>query len=232
MTDTGKPKTRATSRKSGAAAEPTTWFCKNCGAINAVELQECEHCGFSANFDPEAKPAVDFDVISATLEEQAETRRRQLRFYLELVKNALLLILVVVFLMVGFRLMDNWPFQGIYEQDASALLDEVLTVQSHLELGVTKGEYDKLLVPLMVQKTKFKLKYGDSTERQRETYQELDKAAEYYEFARVAWDNQLTGNDAQTSADLNARSEGASDEVKRRWDEAKRSAILVAKSLR
>lgn len=232
MTDTGKPRTRATGKRAAAVENPTTWFCKNCGETNVLEATECLRCGFSSGFDPEVAPSVDFQALSATLEEQAELKRRQLRFIMDLVKNALLLILVIVCLVVGLRLVNNWPFHGAFDQDASELLDEVLAVQSHLDLGVTKGQYDELLVPLMVKNTKFKLKYGETPERQKEIYQQLNKAAEFYQLAREAWENQLTSADTPDGVNPNARSTTAADEVKRRWDEAKRSAILAAKNLR
>jgi hypothetical protein len=232
MAETGKPRTRAGAKRPAAGAVgPEEWFCKNCGATNPDAVQECAHCGFGKDFDPDVQPELDFTSITATLGEQAEQRRQQLRFYLELLKNALLLILVVVFLILGFRLMGNWPFRGAYDQDSYALLNEVLTAQSRIEMGVNKGQYDDLVVPLMVENTKFKMKYGESAERQKESYQKLVQAAEYYKLAREAWDNQLTGGDRQTKADPNARSEAASDEVLRCWESAKRNALLALKDM-
>jgi hypothetical protein len=232
MAEPGKPRTRAGAKKAADNADPTNWFCKNCGETNSLDASECLHCGFTKDFDPEARPSVDFSAISATLEQQAEQRRRQLQFILELVKNALLLILVTVFLILGFRLMSNWPFQGPYEQDSLALLDAVLAVQSRVELGVTKGQYDELLVQLMVENTKFKLKYGESVERQKESYQKLTQAAGFYELASGAWANQLTGADRQARADANARSEAVNEEVQRCWDNGKRNALLALQDLR
>lgn len=232
MADPGKPRTRTAARKAAENAELTSWFCKNCGATNSLDAGECSHCGFAKDFDPEVQPQVDFTAISATLEQQAEQRRRQLQFTLEIIKNSLLLIVVIVFLIVGFRLMSNWPFRGPYETDSLALLDAVLAVQSRVELGVTKGQYDELLVQLMVENTKFKLKYGESAERQKESYQKLTQAAGFYELASGAWSNQLTGSDRQARADLNARSESADEEVKRCWENGKRNALLALRDLR
>ncbi len=232
MAEPGKPRTRAGAKKAADNADLTSWFCKNCGETNSLDSGECLHCGFSKDFDPEVQPDVDFSAISATLEQQAEQRRKQLQFILELVKNSLLLILVVVFLMLGFRLMSNWPFKGAYEEDSMALLDAVLAVQSRVELGVTKGQYDELLVELIVEDTKFKLKYGESSERQKESYQKLTQAAGFYELASGAWSNQLTGTDRQARADANARSEAVNEEVKRCWDNGKRNALLALRDLR
>jgi hypothetical protein len=233
MAEAGKTRPRSAARRPTEPAEQATaWFCKNCGQTNALEAGECAYCGFGRDYNPDAPVAVDLSAVTATLARQSEQQREQMRFVLELVKNALLLILVAVFLVIGFRLLRNWPFVGEYERDANALLDRVLIVESYVELGATKAKYDEIVVPLMAESTKFELKYGESDKKLLPSYQKLVQSAEYYQIARDAWEQQLTGGDVQREASPQALSKDANSEVKNIWERALRNAKLAMAALR
>ena len=197
------------------------WMCKNCGQQNPESVTHCERCGYDRNYDPDAVPEIDIAAVTAGIAEQTQERERKLRFYLELAKNILVLALVILVLSLGVRLYSNWPFIGMFEQDADRLTTAVLTAQAQIEMGVTKGEYDKLLVPILVEIERFKGKYSESSHRQRTAYQKLVQAAEYYGLARDAWDNQLRTHGGYGRADPNALSSGADDSVQRYWTTAK-----------
>ena len=212
-------------------AEAKEWFCKNCGHINPPDALDCERCTFPRDYDPEAKAQVDFTAVQATIEQEEHKRRLRVSFYLELVKNALLLVLVVVFLIIGFRLMRNWPFEGAYDRDAGKLVDAVLTVKSNVDRGVTKAGYDNLVIPVMVEAEKFRIKYGESRERQRDSFQMLYQAAEYYGMAADAWQNQLT-TDNTMPANPGALSINANEQVKQLWEKAANNATRALEDLR
>lgn len=207
------------------------WFCKNCGYQNNPELSECFRCGFSKTYDPEAHVPVDMAYVKQAVEERSSELQQRLRFYYEIVKNVLLLVVAIYVLLICVRLYHTWPFQSSFERDANALADSVLLMQGHLELGMKKSTYDELLVDLKVKETTFKIKYGESAEREREAYQKLVQSAEYYYIARDAWDKQLK-DEGQGQIDLNALSGAASDDVKRYWDTAASNALLAVKDLR
>jgi hypothetical protein len=215
--------------QSAAPGEP--WACKNCGQQNAAGAQDCLRCGFAFNYDPEANPSVDFDAVQQALEERQIALRQRLLLYWEVLKGALLLVVLIYALLIGIRLYANWPFQSGYATDANNLADAVLTIQGNIDNGVSLKQYDELLVALSVQETKFKLKYGESAERQRESFQKLVQSAEYYRLAREAWIKQLSSADATGQVNYSALSTDAKDEVKRYWETASSNALLALRKL-
>lgn len=207
------------------------WFCKNCGSHNNPATSECVRCGFSNTYDPEAHVPVDMAYVQQAVAARSSELQMRLHFYYDIVKNVLLLVVAIYVLLICVRLYHTWPFQSSFERDANALSDSVLLMQGRLELGIKKSTYDELLVDLKVKETTFKLKYGESAEREREVYQKLVQSAEYYSIARDAWDKQLK-DEGQGRMDLNALSGVASDDVKRYWDTAASNALLAVKDLR
>jgi len=210
---------------------PAEWFCKNCGQHNADSAAECMFCGFDRGYDPEAAPKVDLTRVTDTLREVSEQQRKRVLFYAEVAKDVLLLVLIVVLLIVGTRLMRNWPFQGAYERDAERLLDTVLTVQSYVDLGVTKAKYDELIAAVTVESTKFSIKYGERAQRQLESYQKLYQAAEFYATAGDAWQKQLEESDPSHRGNPSALSGNANSQVQRLWENAKRNALIAIEQL-
>jgi hypothetical protein len=207
------------------------WFCKNCGYHNKPEASECLRCGFSSTYDPEAHVPVDMASVQQAVAARSSELQMRLRFYYEIVKNVLLLVVAIYVLLICVRLYHTWPFQSSFERDANALADSVLLMQGRLELGMKKSTYDELLVDLKVRETTFKLKFGESSERERDAYQKLVQSAEYYSIAREAWDKQLS-DEGQGHIDPNALSSVASDDVKRYWDTAASNALMAVKDLR
>jgi hypothetical protein len=216
---------------SQTADNTTPWFCKNCGNRNAPEASECVRCGFSSTYDPEAHVPVDMAYVHQAVAARSSELQLRLRFYYDIIKNVLLMVVAIYVLLICVRLYHTWPFQSSFERDANALADSVLLMQGRLELGMKKSTYDELLVDLKVKETTFKLKYGESAERERQAYQKLVQSAEYYSIAREAWDKQLL-DEGQGRLDSNALSSVASDDVKRYWDTAASNALLAVKDLR
>jgi hypothetical protein len=207
------------------------WFCKNCGQVNSPEALECARCTFARNYDPEATAQVDFTSVQATLEQEELKRRHRITFYLELVKNLLLLVLVAVFLIIGIRLMRDWPFEGPYARDARDLSVRVLEVRTNVDMGVTKARYDELVAEMRAEADRFKILYGESGYRQRVSFQKLYQAAEYYILADDAWQKQLTA-DSSMPANPASRSINANDQVKQLWDNASANASTALEDLR
>lgn len=206
------------------------WFCKNCGMQNKPADSECLRCGFTREYDPEAKLAVDMTAVQRVVDERSSEVQRRLRFYYEIVKNLLLLIVAVYVLLISIRLYSTWPFQSVFERDSEQLADVVLLMQGRLKAGLSKGQYDELLIELQVQNTKFKLKYGETVERERVVYQKLVQAAEYYAIADEAWDKQLI-DEGHGRVDPASRSENANDDVKRYWETAASNVMLAIEDL-
>lgn len=234
MADAGKadPQQPELSPEHSQAEPQPQWVCRNCGTINEPGVLHCDQCGFGRDYDPDTAPAVDFSEVQATLERDTKLKRQRLTLFLELAKAAMLLVIMVAVLSVALRLLGSWPFQGAFERDAETLANVVLSVQSYVDTGVTKGRYDELIVPLSVEKTRFRIKYGERPERQREAFQKLMQAAEYYEIARAAWEHELKTADALERANPNAVSTDASESVKKYWTTASSNALRALEDLR
>ena len=214
------------------AETATPWTCANCGLSNEAKLEHCTGCGFHRNYDPEAQPDVDFSTVKRQMDEEAQTRRRDLRFYLQIAATASQMLLLIAFIVMSVFVARNWPVQGSFAEDASALSDLVLTLQVRIEQGITKGEYDELLVPLTISKTKFSVRYGNEPERQRLAYQKLVQSAEYYEIARDSWEHMLISRSSFGRSDPAARSTDADETVTRYWDTAASNALMALDDLR
>lgn len=214
------------------AAETTAnhggdWFCKNCGQENAPDVGHCSRCGFAKDYDPDAAPEIDFSEMQETIQQQSEQRMSRLTLITRiatLVVNALLLIVVLA---IGFKMLASWPFTSQYEQNALELADAVLAMQASLDQGITKGQYDELLVNVSVQATKLSTLYGQRSERQLSSYQKLVQAAEYYEIAHDAWENQLIKENPGGRIPADAPSNEASEDVKKYWDTASSNILLA-----
>jgi hypothetical protein len=142
------------------------------------------------------------------------------------------LLTLVIIIVMSLFIWRNWPVQQVFEEEAGALADAVLTMKAALELGLTKAEYEERIIPLMAQKTKFKEKYGQRRERQRQAFQKLVQAAEYYELARGAWElEQATSNSIGRFRD-DVLSANVGENVRRYWNNAASNALLALEDLR
>jgi hypothetical protein len=212
--------------------ETPAWLCRNCGHLNPSDHLHCEKCGFHRDYDPELEPEIDFASMQEQIELQQETRRRNLGFYLQAGMAVVQLLTLALVLVMSIFIWRNWPFQQAFEAEAGALADAVLTMQAALEMGLTKGEYEERIIPLIAQKTKFKEKYGKRRERQRQAFQKLVQAAEYYELAREAWEHELAASNSLGRLADQALSINASENVRRYWNNAASNALLAIDDLR
>jgi hypothetical protein len=206
------------------------WVCRNCGTFNIDGTTHCSECGFARGYDPEEATGVTRGAVPAEVIETEDGGGR-LALYLRIVQLALLAGLLVLVGPLAWRLQQQWPFQSPYDRDAQELAKDLLTVQARIEIGITKGEYELLLAPVLGENARFKGMYGTRPERQRDSYQKLVQAAEYHGFAEKTWDAQLT--DAQTPLSLMplAKSDSADKAVKDYWDRANANATDALKDL-
>lgn len=225
--------TEDSSSVEGNEAEPAVaWVCANCGYANEADQDHCVNCGFHRDYDPEAAPAVDFSSVKRQLDAEAQVRRRDLAFYMQIAGTASQLILLAAFIVMSVFVARNWPVHDRFDTEAGELADQVLTLQVRVEQGITKGDYDDLLVPLKVAKNKFTVTYGNQPERLRQAYQKLVQAAEYYEIARDSWEHALISNGSFGRADPNALSTDADEDVTRYWTTAASNALMALEDLR
>lgn len=214
------------------AAPEAAWVCGNCGSANEAGLEHCAGCGFHRDYDPESVPAVDFSSVKRRLDEDAESRRRDQRFYLQIAGTTSQVLVLVLFIVMSVFVARNWPARGDFDEDAGALADQVLTLQIRIEQGITKAQYDQLLVPLSVAKRKFTVAYEGRPERQRQAYQKLVQASEYYEIARDSWEHALVSSNSFGRANPDASSADADESVTQYWATAASNALLALEDLR
>jgi hypothetical protein len=212
------------------ATEGPQWVCHNCGTFNSAAATHCKECGFAKGFDPESAAAV----VHATVPPEimaAEAAPPRLLLYLGLAQLLATLVLLGFLLPILMRLNQNWPFQSPYDADARELATKVMTIEAQLDMGITKGEYDTLLAPVLGDNARFKAMYGARPERQRDSYQKLVQAAEFLGLAEKSWDVQLSEAQLPLSMLDQARSKEASKDVQTYWDRAKTHATEAVADL-
>jgi len=193
------------------------WVCRHCNHSNPEDTEHCENCAFHRDYDPEATPDVDFSSVKAQFDEEQESRRGTLIFYFQAATATFSLLILAAVIAMGVILANNWPFQDAYVQDANALADSILAIQARVELGVTLEDYDNLLVPMIIEKTKFKAIYSERKEHRLNSFQKLTQSAEYYELGRDAWEQNLIRLDNARKANPRAMSTEATEDVKKLW---------------
>jgi hypothetical protein len=196
------------------------WLCKNCGTFNIDGTTHCGECGFRQGYDPEVERPVVHGEIPAQVIAAETAAPSKAMLYLAAAQFVLTLAILGLLLPVVLRLYQNWPFQSPFEQQAHALGVELLTLQARIDSGMPKAEYDAMLGPLLGDEAAFKALFEARPERQRDSYQKLVQAAEFYKFAGNAWDTQLDTAALPASVRAVAGSKEADKTVKSYWDRA------------
>lgn len=199
------------------------WNCRNCGSVNPAEASHCESCGFVMGYDPDAEPVVARASFPAMFIPRDEIPGRVM-FYMALAQTLAVLAIAALLIPLLLRMQANWPFQSPYERDAMQLATRLMSLSAGLELGMTKAEYDAQLAPLLGENARFKGMYGERPERQRDSFQKLVQAAEFYGFAGQAWSSRLTEERLPSGSIASALSSGADQSVKDYWQRARASA--------
>ena len=214
------------------AQDNAEWICRHCQHTNPPEEEHCQNCAFHRDYDPEATPEVDFSSVQEQMQRDSDERRSILAFYFQAGTAVCSLLVLITVIAMSIFVLQNWPFQQAYTQDANNLADAVMAVDARVKLGVSLGEYRELLVPMMTEKTKLQTIYSDRPQRTRASYQKLLQAAEYYSLAYTAWEQNLISNDLSRRADDDARSDKAGDDVKQYWNRAGSNLMLALGELR
>lgn len=206
------------------------WVCRNCGAFNSNGLSHCDSCGFVKGYDPDTAP-VQASPMPALFIPREDVPGRVV-FYLSLIQTLAVLAIAALLIPLLLRMQANWPFQSPYERDAMQLAARLMAMSASLELGMTKAEYDAQLAPLLGENARFRGMYGERPERQRDSYQKLVQAAEFYGLAGQAWTSKLNEDRLPPSVMATSPSGLAERNVQEYWQRAKSSATGALSDLR
>lgn len=211
--------------------EATTWLCDNCGTTNTADLTHCKSCAYRRDFRAEELPDIDFAALQQTMESTSESRLRKWHGYLTLAKDGLLLVFVIFAFAVGMRLNANWPFQTAYEQDAKKLADLLLNLHVAVDMGISHEDYERQLVAVMAEKTKFDVLYKDTNELQTTSFQKLRQAAEYFELANETWESQLEKESMSARSTNSLSSHNADSDTRNYWQTASSNLMLAIEDI-
>jgi hypothetical protein len=219
----GNMDTTLSSGPLGDQPTQSDWLCRNCGSFSSPISTHCESCGFVKGYDPAEQPAVQQATMPALFIPRDELPGRVM-FYMSLIQTVAVVAIAVLLIPLLLRLAENWPFQSPYERDALQLASRLMSLSASIEIGMTKAEYDSQLAPLLGENARFKGMYGERPERQRDSFQKLVQAAEFYGFAGQAWNTKLLEERGSSSTAATAYSAQADQSVRDYWQRAKASA--------
>lgn len=203
--------------------EAAHWICRNCGSFNPPGNTHCDSCGFVQGYDPDAVQPVQRGTLPAMFVPRDEIPGR-VTFYMNLLQLLAVLAIAALAIPLLLRLSANWPFQSPYERDAMQLATRLMSMSASVQLGISKADYDAQLGPLLGENLRFQGMYDQRPERQRDSYQKLVLAAEFYSLAGQTWSADMQERRMPAPLVAAAQSGDAEEEVKDYFQRAAASA--------